>query len=92
MQVNQPKAWSTSVDHLWTTRLQQLAIEALFPALKQQLTFENLKQRKSCERHRQTHPQRRDGFLPRPSSHQRTPSPHPIVRVQNSRHEMETRH
>lgn len=45
MQANQLKARSISVDHLWTTRLQQLATEAPFPAFKQQLTFENLKQR-----------------------------------------------
>ena len=30
------------MDHLWTTRLQQLATEAPFPAFKLQLTFENL--------------------------------------------------
>ena len=31
------------MDHLWTTRLQQLAIRAPTPAFKQQLTFEKLK-------------------------------------------------
>ena len=48
MQANQLKARSISVDHLMDHSPTTIGDRSPFPVFKQQLTFENLKQRQSC--------------------------------------------